>query len=142
LGGAAQLLSLGGNVCKMKTTARAFCFATTCLICLSAFFSGCATNPFHDYDSSFQSSIKQSWYAVINDQKLAGRKGKVILQFNLNYDGQITDMKVLKDTAGIELAQACQKAVLARAPYQHWPEDMIRSVGANYRTIIFTFYYY
>jgi len=128
----------------MRTTARDFCFATMYLISLLAFLSGCSTNPpFHNYDSSFRSSVTQSWYAALNDQKLTNHKtGKVVLQFNLKYDGQITDMKVLEDTAGIELAQACQKAVLARTPYQHWPEDMIRLVGANYRTIQFNFNYF
>jgi hypothetical protein len=126
---------------KMKTTARDFCFATTCLICLLAFWSGCVTSPpFHNYDSSFQSSIYQSWFALLNGQKFTEHKtGKVVLQFHLNFDGQISDMKVLEDTVGTELAQVCEKAVLARAPYQHWPEDMIRLVGANYRTIKITF---
>jgi hypothetical protein len=99
--------------------------------------------PFNQYDTVFRNSITKSWYALLDKQKFVQPKtSKVVLQFHLTYDGQITDMKVLENSAGDALALICQKAVLASVPYKPWPEDMIRMVGANYREMTFTFNYW
>jgi hypothetical protein len=109
----------------------------------SAISNSKIVSPFQNYDNSFYDSISNSWYALLDGQKITKHKtGKVVLQFHLNYDGQITNMKVLQNSAGYALALICRKAVLASAPYKHWPDDMIRMVGANYRIINYTFYYY
>ena len=50
-------------------------------------------------------------------------------------------MKVLEDNVGDGQSLLCQKAILAPVPYKSWPNDMIRMVGENYRTMTFNFYY-
>jgi membrane protein involved in colicin uptake len=102
-----------------------------------------SSSPFQKYDDSFKELISKNWYDLLVGEKLAKYEaGKVVLQFRLNYDGQISDMKVLEKIAGEKEAQICQKAVMAGAPYRPWPDDMSRMVGANYRVIDIAFYYY
>jgi hypothetical protein len=98
---------------------------------------------FGQYDSEFVDAVQYRWYSLLDSQKFAlDRTGKVMLRFRLHYDGTITDMTVLQNTVGDLLGYVCQKAINDPAPFKPWPEDMRRLVGANYREITFTFYYY
>ena len=109
---------------------------------LSASFDVKAT-PFGQYDSDFVDAVTYRWYSLLDSQQFAlDRTGKVMLRFHLNYDGTITDMAVLENTVGDLLGYVCQKAIKDPSPYKPWPEDMRRLVGANYREITFTFFYY
>jgi hypothetical protein len=109
---------------------------------LSASFDVKAT-PFGQYDSEFVDAVTYRWYSLLDSQKFAlDRTGKVTLRFHLNYDGTITDMTVLENTVGDLLGYVCQQAINEPAPFKSWPDEMRRMVGANYREITFTFYYY
>jgi hypothetical protein len=39
------------------------------------------------------------------------------------------------------LTYMCKAAVLDPAPYEHWPNDMRRTIGSDKREVRFTFYY-
>ena len=109
---------------------------------LSASFDAKAT-PLGEYDSAFVDAVTQRWYDLLDSQQFAlDRTGKVTLRFHLNYDGTITEMTQLQNTVGDLLGYVCQKAITDPAPFKAWPEDMRRLVGANYREITFTFFYY
>lgn len=98
---------------------------------------------FGDYDRQFIDAVTTQWYNLLDSQRFSqDRSGKVTLKFHLNYDGTISDMEVLENTVGELLCYVCQKAITDPAPYAPWPSDMRRMVGANYREIVFTFYYY
>lgn len=98
---------------------------------------------FGDYDERFIEAVTQRWYDLLGSQGYAlDRVGKVTLRFHLNYDGRITDMEVLENTVGELLGDYCQDAVTDPAPFEQWPSDMRRMVGANFRELTFTFYYY
>ena len=45
-------------------------------------------------------------------------------------------------TVGDLFAYLCRDAIENAAPFGQWPSDMRRMVGANFREITFTFYYY
>ena len=80
---------------------------------------------------------------MLDSQKFAlDRNGKVTLRFHLNYDGTITDMQIVENTVGDLLGYVCRNAVTDPSPFEPWPSDMRRMVGANFREITFTFYYY
>jgi outer membrane biosynthesis protein TonB len=99
--------------------------------------------PFGEYDDKIIEAIRQRWYDLLDSQQFAqDRSGKVILQFHLNYDGTVSEMQVLQNTVGELLCYVCQKAVNDPSPFEAWPSDMRRVVGANFREMTFTFYYY
>jgi len=58
----------------------------------------------------------------------------------LNYDGRITEVKVLENTVTETLSLLCQKAVLDPAPFDKWPREMRLMVAKIFRRITFTFY--
>ena len=98
---------------------------------------------FGEYDAKIVEAISQRWYDLLDSQKFAqDRSGKVTLRFHLNYNGTITDMTVVQSTVGDLLSYVCQSAVTDPAPFEAWPSDMRRQIGANFREITFTFYYY
>ena len=97
---------------------------------------------FGDYDAQLVAAITQRWWNLLDSQQFAlDRSGKVVLQFRLNYDGTITDMKVVQNDVGELLGYVCQKAVNDPAPFEKWPSEMRFKLGDS-RDIQFTFYYY
>ena len=99
--------------------------------------------PFGEYDAKIVDAIQDRWYKLLDSQKFAlDRSGKVTLRFHLNSNGTVTDMQVLESTVGDLLSYVCQSAVTDPAPFEAWPSDMRRQIGANFREITFTFYYY
>ena len=99
--------------------------------------------PFGDYDRAIIESVSQRWYDLLDSRRFAqDRSGKVMLRFKLKYDGTIIEMHTLENTVGELLGYLCQEAIEEAAPFAAWPPDMVRMIGANYREITFTFYYY
>ena len=98
--------------------------------------------PFSSYDAALIAAVQQCWYNLLDKSSFAQRSGKVVLEFNLNYDGRITDMKVDSCDVGEILGLLCQRAVLDPAPYAKWPNEMRAMIGGNKRLVTFTFYYY
>ena len=97
---------------------------------------------FAEYDARFYETVCQRWWDLLDSQQFArDRSGKVILQFRLNYDGTISDMKVVENGVGDLLGYVCQKAVLDPAPFASFPSDMRRKLGDS-TSIQFAFYYY
>ena len=108
---------------------------------LVASFDAKAT-PFGAYDAAFIEAVSQRWYDLLDSRNYAqDRRGHVRLRFDLNYDGRITDVKILETTVDDTLAIICEKAVRDPSPYERWPSDMRRMIGKDYRQITFTFYY-
>ncbi|MBI3853863.1 MAG: hypothetical protein HY298_26860 [Verrucomicrobia bacterium] len=97
---------------------------------------------FGAYDAMFIAAVQSRWYGLLDSRDFArDRTGKVVLEFRLNYDGRITEMKEVDNDVGELLGLLCQKAVLDPAPFEKWPSDLRRLVGADYREVRFTFYY-
>jgi len=98
--------------------------------------------PFGRYDAEFIDAVQSRWYDLLDNVSYDGyRRGKVVVQFHLNFDGRITDMTIVDNNVGDLLGLLCQKAVLDPAPYEKWPADMRRMADKDYREIRFTFYY-
>lgn len=99
--------------------------------------------PFGDYDRAIIEAVTQRWYDLLDSHHYAeDRDGKVTLRFKLKPDGTIIEMQPLENTVGELLGYLCQEAIEEAAPFGKWPPDMVRMIGANYREITFTFYYY
>ena len=97
---------------------------------------------FGAYDRALLDAVSSRWYDLLdNTSYKAYRQGKVVVQFVLNYDGRITEMKVVESTVTETLLLLCQKAVLDPSPFDKWPREMRLMVGEDSRRITFTFNY-
>ena len=96
---------------------------------------------FGDYDAQFFGAVRDNWMNELESQKFADdRIGKVVLIFNLNSNGQITEMRVAQTNVGELLAYVCEKAVLEGAPYAPWTEEMRLKLGESRQlTLIFDY---
>ena len=94
-----------------------------------------------DYDSQLIDTIRDNWFNELDSHQFAeDRIGKVVLMFDLNSDGRISNMRVTQSTVGDLLAYVCEKAVLEGAPYQPWTENMRMTLGES-RSCTFVFIY-
>ena len=99
--------------------------------------------PFGDYDRAIIDAVTQRWYNLLDNHRFAqDRAGKVSLRFKLQADGSVIEMQTVENTVGEVLGYLCQESIEEAAPFAKWPPDMARMIGANYRDITFTFYYY
>ncbi len=98
--------------------------------------------PFGEYDRQLIEAIQNRWYNLLDSKDFSrDRTGRVVVEFRLNFDGRITDMKVVENDVDELLSYVCQRAILDPAPYAAWPGDMRRLIGADYREVRFTFFY-
>lgn len=97
---------------------------------------------FGAYDRAFIDAVSSRWYDLLDSMNAEGyRSGRVVVQFNLNYNGTITAMSVVESTVTETLTLLCQKAVQDPAPFDKWPREMRLMIGEDSRRITFTFYY-
>jgi hypothetical protein len=95
---------------------------------------------FGDYDREFIAAVQQRWYELLEGRNTV--PGKVVLEFRLNYDGRITDLKLVGDTThNLMLELICKSAIDDPAPYRKWPTEMRRELKSDSREVRFTFYY-
>jgi len=98
---------------------------------------------FGDYDRDLIEAVQQRWDELLDNHRYADdRTGKVMLRFKLKPDGSVIEMQTADNSVGELLGYLCQEAIEEAAPFAKWPPDMVRMIGANYREITFTFYYY
>ena len=99
--------------------------------------------PFGEYDLAIIEAVQQHWYDLLDSHRYADdRTGKVQLVFKLKSDGTVIEVRIIENTVGDVLGYLCQDAVEEAGPFAKWPPDMVRMIGANYREVTFTFYYY
>jgi protein TonB len=97
--------------------------------------------PFGEYDRAIIEAVQQRWYDLIANHN-QDRTGKVMLRFKLKPDGSVSEVETLENTVGELLGYRCQESIEEAAPFAPWPSDMRREIGANFRDVTFTFYYY
>ena len=96
--------------------------------------------PSSHYDEVLVDTIEQRWDDLLDHGSLTVTKGLVVLQFTLSWDGNVSDMQLVKNTSSEQAAVICRKAIRDSAPFPAWPVDMRRMVGEK-RMITFTFRY-
>jgi TonB family protein len=119
-----------------------FCF------CL---FAGCAArNPINEseppilqeYDAVIFDTIQKKWHDILDKQKFTeDRSGKVVVQFHLNPNGSVSDLKLLRNDVGEVFGYDCEEAVYKASPFNPWPPEVDELIGKNFREITFTFNY-
>ena len=98
--------------------------------------------PFGEYDAALIRAVQERWYYLLDNSAVSSRSGKVVLQFNLKFDGTVSELKVRESEVGEVLGLLCERAISDPSPYPRWPLDMHRLVGGNIRPVTFTFLYY
>ena len=97
---------------------------------------------FGAYDRAFIDAVKFRWYDLLDSMSYEGyRQGHVKIEFSLNYNGRISDLRVLENTVTESLGLLCRKAVEDPAPFEAWSREMRLAVGEDQRRITFTFFY-
>ncbi|MEP6662215.1 MAG: hypothetical protein ABJC04_01005, partial [Verrucomicrobiota bacterium] len=95
---------------------------------------------FGDYDREFIDAVRQRWYLLLENRTTVA--GKIVVEFHLNYDGRITELKVAENTTGnLMLELICKGAISDPSPYRKWPAEMRREMKSDSREVRFTFYY-
>lgn len=94
------------------------------------------------YDAKVIQAVQERWDTLLENRLWArDRFGKVSVRFRLHADGTVNEMILTENTVDLSLALLCQSAIRDNAPYDPWPSDMKRKIGAEYREVTFTFYY-
>ncbi|HTB85850.1 MAG TPA: hypothetical protein VK742_19555 [Candidatus Sulfotelmatobacter sp.] len=98
---------------------------------------------FGEYDLAIVNAVTSRWYDLLDSHRFAeDRTGRVTVHFKLQPDGTITEVEIMDNDVGQLLGYVCEEAIQEAAPFAKWPDDMRREIGANYRDISFTFFYY
>jgi outer membrane biosynthesis protein TonB len=128
-----QMSGLAGEKMKQEGGARRFSLEPSLDV---------RATPFGAYDAAIIAAIQKRWYDLLDERPhAAGYSGKVVLEFRLNSNGQVSDMRVSDYSVTEILALICQRAVQDPAPFAPWPDDLRRMVGKDHRDVRFTFYY-
>ncbi|HNQ74299.1 MAG TPA: hypothetical protein PKN95_11930 [Verrucomicrobiota bacterium] len=97
---------------------------------------------FGAYDRMFIDAVSTRWYDLLDNLSYEGYKpGRVVVQFTLNYKGEISNLQVQENTVTETLSLMCVKAIRDPAPFGEWTREMRLAVGEDSRRITFTFYY-
>ncbi len=98
---------------------------------------------FGAYESTLVAAISQRWWDLLDERGYAAdNRGKVIVRFDLHYDGSITGAKIYENSTGAEvLGYVCVKAIQDPAPYAPWPSDMRHEIAKGVLEVRFTFFY-
>jgi hypothetical protein len=95
---------------------------------------------FGDYDREFIAAVQQCWYQLLEDRSTV--PGRIVVEFHLNYDGRITDLRVVENTTQSAMLELiCTGAIEKPSPYRKWPTEMRRELKSDSREVRFTFYY-
>jgi TonB family protein len=93
-----------------------------------------------EYDTQLIKTIQHKWQDLLAHHSGFIRSGKVTVTFQLQADGKIGEVQILK-SGGFTLDVIGQQAVTQSAPFAPWPAEMQRTYADHTRTITFTFTY-
>lgn len=98
---------------------------------------------FGAYESLLVGAISQRWWDLLDERGYASdNRGRVVIRFDLHYDGSITAVRVTENTTGAEvLGYVCVKAIEDPAPYSPWPSDLRHEIAKGVLEVRFTFFY-
>lgn len=101
------------------------------------------SDAFSSYDDNLiyymVNAITKEASSATNEDLFAQRfPGKVVMQCRLDFQGHLTDPKILENTMDGDCAAMFQKALLERSPYDAWPEDVHQKFGSDYRDLKLT----
>jgi hypothetical protein len=98
---------------------------------------------FDDYDAYLNQLLMAAMKkeaSLLNNNVFAQRApGKVVLQCRLDFQGRISEPRLIENTIDEGVGRLFQQALLKRSPYPVWPEEAHRKLGSDYRPLKLTF---
>ncbi len=97
---------------------------------------------FGAYDEALVAAVQNRWFALLDERRFAGGvTGRVVVSFRLHADGSVRNCEATESNVDPLFTALCQRAISDPSPYEKWPSDMQRMIGANVREMRFTFFY-
>lgn len=94
-----------------------------------------------EYMQKFLESVDVQWQRIIQQSNVYPVAGtKVVVVFRMDEKGDIPQIVDVRGGGGRAAQDACVSAIVARAPYGAWTDDMIAVLGRS-QEITFTFHY-
>lgn len=93
-----------------------------------------------EYDHRIVDAIRQCWMDLM-EPRTVGRGGKVVVLFRLHSDGRVSDVRSVENECGQMEALLAETAITKPAPFERWPLELRRELGADFRDVRFSFYY-
>ena len=98
------------------------------------------SSSFGEYDAKMIGRIERRWLELTPLIQMRGA-GQVVVDFKLNPDGQVTDVRVRPTRLLGFAVEICKQSVLDCAPFDPWPAEMRRLIGQTSRDVTFRFNY-
>lgn len=95
--------------------------------------------PMGAYNWEVANKIRASWYRLM-EGKSSITRGQVEVEFTLNADGAVSDVKIKQSDLPSEWGALAVQAIEIGAPYAAWPKLIRQSIGSDQKLITFTFF--
>jgi outer membrane biosynthesis protein TonB len=96
---------------------------------------------FGEYWRRVAEIIEARWRNLVyNTRAIPRNGGKVVVQFSITRDGQVTDVKVPVSSAGKLANTISVDAILGQSPYDEWTPEMIVKMGEKAECAIHFYY--
>ena len=97
---------------------------------------------FDAYDAEFVSVLQECWQQRVEHGPSPTPIGRVVLDFDMSCEGQITNVQAVVYEVGILRSMECERAVRESAPLVPWPLEMRGVVGTKFRRMTVNFEYF
>ena len=86
---------------------------------------------FGEYLQRLSEVLGAQWRELIYRQGVSWQNvgTTVVIQFSLNFNGDVNELKVLSSNSSLVAELLCKDAILARAPYGPWTKEMRMTLG-------------
>ena len=97
--------------------------------------------PYGDYMQKLIETVQSQWDRILDQSRISPPSGtKVTVVFRLDAKGEVAEIVGVTGGGGRSAQDACVSAIVARAPYGAWSDDMIGVLGDS-QEITFSFFY-
>ena len=94
-----------------------------------------------EYMQKFIETVDSQWQRILDQSRISPPSGtKVTVVFRLDAKGEVAEIVKVSGGGGRSAQDACVSAIVARAPYGVWSDDMIGVLGQS-QEITFSFFY-
>ena len=94
-----------------------------------------------EYMQKLVETVQVQWERILSQGRVYPDVGSFVkVVFRLNSDGEIIEIVSVSGSGNKFSQDTCVSAIVARAPYDKWTRDMVRTLG-DVQELTFTFYF-